>query len=461
MTDVGIIGLGVMGSCLAENLADHGYNVHAFNRTQSKTDDLARDNSRIRGYTSIEDLTKVLPKPRVVIMMLPAGQVVDEMLRVLDEFLDGEDVVVDAGNSDYKDTIRRNGEHDYALAGCGISGGQEGARHGPSIMVGCPERAYKIIGPILEEISAKVKEPSGNYADCCAWLGEDGAGHFVKAVHNGIEYCEMALLQEAYNMLYDDMRTEDIQGIFEEWNREDLKGYLVEICAKILKKTNKAGHVIDQIEDRAEQKGTGKMCIVASIEANEDTTLMAEAVMSRFLSNRKEKRLSCSRMLESRDKAEQTAYTIENLVEDIRDAFYLCKIVSYVQGFNLINAKGKEHGWDFNQGTICDIWRNGCILRSDILSKVKHIVEEKDEYIEDSPEFLRICRTGRGALKRTCTHAITRNIYAPVFTSCLMWINGLGMAENNGTLIQAMRDYFGRHGVVLKNGSATSIDWGE
>ncbi|KAI4293125.1 6-phosphogluconate dehydrogenase [Pancytospora philotis] len=456
MADVGIVGLGVMGSNLALNFAGKGIKVHAYNRTQSKVEDLVGECGDITGHSTLEGMAKALSRPRRIVLMVSAGGAVDKFLAALDGVLDADDVVIDGGNSDYKDTIRRGREHRYRIAGCGISGGEDGARHGPSIMVGCDRAVYDVIGPVLEKISACA---GGN--PCCGWMGEDGAGHFVKAIHNGIEYCEMALLQEAFNIVCRGPTGSEIEraaAMLDAWDAGSSGGYLVEICAKILRKRGSEGYVIEDIVDRAEQKGTGKMCVVASMEAGEDATMIAEAVMSRFLSSKKDKRVAFS-ALTTDDPARADKDNAEGLEEDLHCAFYLCKIVSYVQGFNLLRAKGREHSWGLRLGKICDVWMNGCILRSKALGVVKQIVEGGEEHFEQSSVFQQILRDGRAALRRVCAHAVVNGIHAPVFTGCLMWLHGLEMSANNGTLIQAMRDYFGRHGVLLKDGRNTNIDW--
>lgn len=444
MKDIGIVGLGVMGSSLAQNLADRSYTVHAFNRTQSKTDALVARSHGIKGHRSVQEMVGALSRPRKIIIMVPAGRVVDKILGELDGHLDEDDIVVDGGNSDYKDTIRRGGEHRYAFVGCGISGGEEGARHGPSMLVGCRKDAYGVIGSVLEEISC-----SYGGVSCCGWLGEDGAGHFVKTVHNGIEYCEMQLLQEVFNMVAAgessaDSAVDAARRVLADWNAGELESYVVDICMRILSKKVGGEYALNMIVDDAEQKGTGKMCVVASIEAAVDTVLMAESVMARFLSASKAKRVRFAEHMGGRAGARPVDCS------RLKSAFYLCKMVSFVQGFGLLRAKAGEHGWPYQTGHICDIWRNGCILRSSFLEVMKEM--SKHETLELSPAFVE-------AAKEVCRYAVDNGIYAPVFTSCLMWLNGLGMGEMNGSLVQAMRDYFGRHGVVLKSGRSTNIEW--
>lgn len=454
-----MIGLGTMGSSLALNLADKHYTVHVYNRTYSKTEKLVSMSSQVHGYKSLDAFIGALSKPRKIIMMVSSGNVIDLFLRDLAKLLDEDDIVVDGGNSYFKDTIRRSKDNPFNFVGCGISGGEYGARHGPSMMIGCDKKVYESIKDVFEDISSRY-----NGVPCCGWLGDNGAGHFVKIVHNGIEYCEMQLLQEVFNMLVngpgDGKRGEEIdkvQRMFDEWNGAELSGYLVGICAKILAKRGENGYTVDDIVDRAEQKGTGKMCIFSGIEESIETPAMAESVMARFLSSAQSKRIEFSEAAKSAGYAATTADSNAIEPEDIRKAFYLCKAVSYIQGFNLLLAARHTYGWEYQLGQICDIWRDGCILRCSFLDVLKKM-SEKDKP-ELSQAFLNICSDNLNALKRVCRHAIENDIYAPVFASCLMWLNGLRMHEGNGSLIQAMRDYFGRHGVVLKSGDSVNIEW--
>lgn len=459
--DIGLIGLGTMGRNLALNLADHGYSVGVYNRTYAKTVSTEQESDRIHGFKDLPDmLASLSPNPKKLIVMLPAGKVVEQFLEQMESLLTEEDIVIDGGNSDFTETIRRSSSYRFQYVGCGISGGEHGARYGPSIMVGCKREVYSHIAGILEAVSSKHGDKP-----CCGWLGENGAGHFVKLVHNGIEYSEMQLLQEIFNIVtygsthgnessVNGERLQFLRDILMEWNDGDLSGYLVEICIKILGHRTGSEHTINTILDKAEQKGTGKICLETALRMGVDVTAMADAVMARFLSHQKEKRMIISQSIWSNERGH---FTI--LPDDLRKAFYLCKMVGYIQGFNLLLAAKEEYGWDYTLEQICGIWSNGCILRCKLLDHFKELA--KHDPIEKSSYFLSVCRDGMPALKRTCHYSINCNVYAPVFHSCLMWVNGLLMGEGNGTLIQAMRDYFGRHGVVLKSGVQTNISWDE
>lgn len=458
MTDVGVIGLGVMGRNIVLNLVDKGYTVHVYNRTYFKTVDLEKQSENIHGHKELDTFMYALSEPRKIIMMLSAGNAIDMVLRDMCQLLDEGDVVVDGGNSNYVDTIRRCGEYKFNYVGCGISGGEYGARNGASMMPGCKKEAYGTIKKVLEDISCKK-----DGKPCCGWLGENGAGHFVKIVHNGIEYCEMELLQEIFNATvnsfgtresFDAKKLEFTKEMLKEWNDSELGGYLVEICIKIMNKKDNGVYVVNEIIDKAEQKGTGKMCINASVELNVEVSAMANAVMARFLSHNKEKRLGFVKRI---GKEEKKAFS--GTGDDLKKAFYLCKTISYVQGFNLLLAAKKEHGWDYTIEQVCDIWGDGCILRCDVLSKFKEHFDE--EPLEFSAFFVQVYKENIGALKRLCKDFIDCDVYSPVFSGCLSWLNGLKMNEGNGSLIQAMRDYFGRHGVILKGKEAVNINWCE
>lgn len=448
MKDVGVIGLGVMGRSLVLNFVDHGYNVHVFNRTVLKTRNIAELSPRILGYETLEDLVRTVPATRIIFLMVEAGRAVEEFLCMLDGLLDDTDIVIDCGNSSHKDSSRRAAEHKYCFVGCGISGGEFGARYGPSMMVGCRRDAYSTIRCILEDISAKYRD-----RPCCGWMGEGGAGHFVKVVHNGIEYCEMQLLQEVYNAVCSgcgDPNT-TARSIFGRWNKGRLQGYLVEICEKVLGKKNSSGYVVDQILDKAEQKGTGKLCVLAGIEADAEVNAIAESVFARFMSHQKDRRSRFSSLT-----ASETRGKIPSEV-CMEKAFYLCKAVFYVQGINLLTSSKKAHGWAYTIPQVCDVWRSGCILRSSFLDVVKRF--SSSEAPEASQEFLEIYNECRESLKAFCQYAVENEVYCPLASSCMMWLNGLKMSEKNGSLIQAMRDYFGRHGVVSGTGEHLNVDW--
>lgn len=453
MKDVAVIGLGVMGRNLVLNLVDHGYNVHVFNRTVLKTKNIVELSPRIFGYETLKEFVHALPTVRRIFLMVQAGKAIDEFLCMLDELLDDSDIVIDCGNSSHKDSARRASEHKYNFVGCGMSGGEFGARYGPSMMVGCRKDAYDLIRGVLEDISAKYEGKP-----CCGWMGEGGAGHFVKIVHNGIEYCEMQLLQEIYNIICFGGRdagqpcpNEVARRIFEEWCTGRLEGYLVEICGKILRKRSSNGYMIDQILDKTEQKGTGKMCVLAGIEAGVEVNAIAESVFARFMSHQKEKRERFSGMVKD---ANRSRIPSEACMEK---AFYLCKAIFYIQGANLLLSSKSAHGWSYSISQVCEVWRDGCILRCKFLDVLKRL--SSADTLETSQEFLSIYNECGESLRTLCRYAVDNDIYCPLLSNCLMWLNGLKMNKKNGSLVQAMRDYFGRHGVVLVTGEHISIDW--
>lgn len=449
MESISLIGLGVMGSNLVLNLVDRGYTVNVFNRTLSKVTELEKLSEKIIGHLSLKDLVKNTRSTRVILLEVKAGQVVDDYLLELDELLNSNDIVIDCGNSDYSDTIRRFKSHKYRYVGMGVSGGELGARYGPSLMVGCDQIVYDIIRPMLESICAK-----GTNGPCCGLMGSKGAGHFVKIVHNGIEYVEMQLLQEIFNIFINDENHNRSEKLYELFNKGRLQSYLVTACCSILKKKDSNGFIIDQILDKAEQKGTGKMCVLTSLEIGSEINSMAEAVFARFISNKKTERMAFSKLKSVQSISGKSI--IEPSDECIEKAFYLCKAVSYAQGFNLLSNMKKMHGWIYTIKDLCRVWEEGCILRSVFLKTLREV---SDDYpIEQSKLFIDILEECYESLNIVCIYLIQKGIYAPVFTSCLQWINGMGM-EVNGSLIQAMRDYFGRHGVILQNGETKNIAW--
>lgn len=448
MKDVGVIGLGVMGRNLVLNLVDHGYNVHVFNRTVLKTRNIVDLSPRILGYETLEGLVSAIPAVRIIFLMVEAGRAVEEFLHMLDGLLDDADIVIDCGNSNYKDSARRATEHKYCFVGCGISGGEFGARYGPSMMAGCGKSTYKVMRSILEDISAKYEG-----RPCCGWMGEGGAGHFVKVVHNGIEYCEMQMIQEIYNVVCSGCNDPNttVRSILEKWNAGRLGGYLIEICGRVLEKKDNNGYIVDQILDKAEQKGTGKMCVVAGIEANAEVNAISEAVFARFVSHQKERRTRFASLVSPEAVGEIPS---EDCMEK---TFYLCKAIFYVQGCNLLLSSKSTHGWAYTIPQVCDVWRSGCILRCSFLDVVKRF--SSSDVLEASQEFLDIYNECKESLRVFCQYAVKNNVYCPLSTSCLMWLNGMEMDRKNGSLIQAMRDYFGRHGVVLGTGKHLSVDW--
>src|SRR3954451_1994896 len=373
--DIALIGLAVMGQNLILNMADHGYKVVAFNRTVSKVDDFlneaAKGHTNVIGAHSIEEMVGLLKRPRKVMLMVKAGQAVDDFIEAVLPYLEPGDLIIDGGNSHFPDTIRRTKyleSKGLLYVGTGVSGGEEGARFGPSMMPGGSPAAWPLIKDIFQAICART--PSGE--PCADWMGEDGAGHYVKMVHNGIEYGDMQLICEAYQLLKEGlgMSNEQMHQVFAEWNKGELDSYLIEITRDILAyKDEKGEYVVDKILDTAGQKGTGKWTSVSSLDLGMPVTLIAEAVYARCLSAMKNERVLASKILSG------PKFTFSGdkkaFVEDIRQALLASKIVSYAQGFMLLREAAKEYKWDLNYGSIAMMWREGCIIRSAFLSKIK------------------------------------------------------------------------------------------
>ncbi|KAG5859702.1 6-phosphogluconate dehydrogenase [Encephalitozoon hellem] len=450
--EIGLIGLGVMGRNLALNIVSKGYRLHVFNRTSSKTDELAKESNEICPHYSVKDLVGgIRASPKIIILMLTSGEVVDAFLEELGKHLSKDDIVIDGGNSSFKDTIRRN-NHEFRFVGCGISGGEEGARNGPSIMVGCSRDAWEEVCGLLTDISAA--GISSNYR-CCAWLGENGAGHFVKMIHNGIEYGDMAVITETYLVLKSlGMDNLSISLLFDNWNEEESESYLLRISRNILRMRNEGGSVIDQIMDVSEQKGTGKETVISSMEMGEAIPAIMEAVGSRMVSYMKDKRCWLSSRLES-------STGKRRISEDaIRKGFYLARIVSYIQGFNLLMKARKRYGWEYTIKDITRVWSNGCILRGKLLNVIGCLGEEREEDLELTSGFVSLYNRCSLDLKEMVLYAVENEVAIPTISSCLMYLNGIKKKEGGGNMIQAMRDYFGVHMVVKKGESkAVHIEW--
>jgi 6-phosphogluconate dehydrogenase len=448
--DIGLIGLAVMGENLILNMASKGFTVACFNRTTKVVDQFIE--GRAKGQTIIgchtpEELAKNLKKPRKVIIMVRAGSPVDDTIAKLIPVLEKGDIIIDGGNSNYEDTNRRIKQLEpqgLMFFGCGISGGEEGALKGPSIMPGGSEEAWKHLKPIFQAISAKV-----DGAPCCDYVGQEGSGHFVKMVHNGIEYGDMQLISEAYWLMKNllGLSNGEIANVLEEWNKGDLDSYLIEISRDIfLKKDEKTKKdLVDFILDAAGQKGTGKWTVINGLELGSPVTLIAEAVFARTLSSLKDDRVEASHLLSgptphfSGDK--------HAFLNDLRDAVYASKIVSYAQGFLLIREAAKTFKWNLNYGAIALMWRGGCIIRSKFLGKIKEAYDKKptlsnlllDEFFREK------ILNAQAGWRRVLSAAILNGIYAPALSTALNYFDGLRSAQLPANLIQAQRDYFGAH----------------
>lgn len=449
---VGLIGLAVMGKNLALNIADHGYSVSVYNRSREKTDSLLEEakDKNIVGTYSLEEFVNSLEKPRKIILMVKAGKAVDEMIQQLLPLLDTGDLVMDGGNSNYLDTMERSRmleEMNIHYLGTGISGGEEGARTGPAIMPGGSIEAYKMMEKILSDISAKVgNEP------CCTYIGKDGAGHFVKMVHNGIEYADMQLIAEAYSILKNilDIKPPKFHEIFTEWSKGELSSYLIDITADIFtKKDPETGeYLVDMILDVAGQKGTGKWTGQISLELGVPTPTITTAVYERYLSSMKEERVIANKVLKvTEKKAAFSNEESEELIEAVRRALYSSKICAYAQGFSLMRAASMQYGWDLNLGDIAKIFRGGCIIRAQFLNSIYEAYERKKDLVNLllADYFKEIVNEYQEDWRKIVSLAISHGISTPAFSSALAYYDSYRSAELPMNLLQAQRDYFGAH----------------
>jgi 6-phosphogluconate dehydrogenase len=452
--DIGLIGLAVMGQNLVLNMDDHGYKVAVFNRTVSRVDDFINGNAKgtkVVGTYSIEELVSVLKRPRRVMLMVKAGQPVDSFIDLLIPHLEEGDIIIDGGNSNYNDTMRRTEyveSKGLLYVGSGVSGGEEGARHGPSLMPGGSPEAWPHIKPILQDIAAKVPEGDPNGVPCCDWVGENGAGHYVKMVHNGIEYGDMQLITESYYLMKValGLNHDEMHQIFAKWNEGKLDSYLIEITRDIMAFKDEDGSpLVEKILDTAGQKGTGKWTAVSALEMGIPLTLIAEAVLARFLSALKEERVAASKVLsgpEPKFGGDKKAF-----VNDIHDALYASKIVSYAQGYMLMRAAAQEYDWNLNYGGIALMWRGGCIIRSAFLGKIKEAFD-RDSSLSNllpDPYFKEEVDAAQGAWRRVVAKAVEMGVPVPAMSSALAFYDGYRSGRLPANLLQAQRDYFGAH----------------
>jgi len=448
--DIALIGLAVMGQNLIMNMNDHGYTVVAYNRTTSKVDEFLKDaakGSKVIGAHSIEEMVAKLKRPRKIMLMVKAGKPVDDFIETLLPHLEPGDLIIDGGNSLFTDTIRRTKyleSKGLLFIGTGVSGGEEGARFGPSMMPGGSVAAWPLVKDIFQAICAKT--PDGE--PCCDWMGEDGAGHYVKMVHNGIEYGDMQLICEAYQLMKEGlgMSNQEMHDVFAEWNKGELDSYLIEITRDILAyKDEKSEYVLDKILDTAGQKGTGKWASISSLDLGMPLTLIGEAVYARCLSAMKEERVAASKILSGpKFKFEGDK---QATIEDIRQALLASKIVSYAQGFMLLREAAKEYHWNLNYGSIAMVWRAGCIIRSAFLGKIKIAFANNpnlsnlllDDY------FKGVIERCQGPWRKTVVEAVKAGVAAPAFTTALAFFDGYRSERLPANLLQAQRDYFGAH----------------
>ncbi len=448
--DMGVIGLAVMGENLILNMESKGFTVACFNRTTSKVDDFVNGRAQgknIIGCHSIEDLVANLKRPRKVMLMVKAGGAVDDFIGQVLPHLEEGDIIIDGGNSHFPDTIRRTRYVEFQgklYIGTGVSGGEEGALLGPSIMPGGSPAAWPAVKPIFQAICAQTEEGE----PCCDWVGENGAGHFVKMVHNGIEYGDMQLICETYHLMRDGLglTNAEMHQVFKEWNEGELGSYLIEITRDILAYKDENGQaVVDLILDTAGQKGTGKWTAIAALDEGMPLTLIGEAVFARCLSALKDERVEASRQI----KAVTTPFTGDKkaLVDDLRQALYASKIVSYAQGYQLMRAAAQTNGWHLNYGGIALMWRGGCIIRSVFLGKIKEAFEHNPDLpnLLLDPFFKDAVEKAQGAWRRVVTTAIGLGIPMPAISCALAFFDGYRSERLPANLLQAQRDYFGAH----------------
>ena len=448
--DIGLIGLAVMGENLVLNIESRGFIVAVFNRTVEKVANFVNGRGkgkRIVGTKSIEQLVSSLKSPRKIMLMVKAGKPVDEFIELLVPHLEKGDIIIDGGNSHYPDTIRRTEyleSKGLLYIGTGVSGGEEGALHGPSIMPGGSPAAWPHVKPIFQAIAAKVEDGT----PCCDWVGSDGAGHFVKMVHNGIEYGDMQLISEAYQIMREllVMNADEMHEVFKRWNTGDLNSYLIEISRDILAFKDSDGKpLVDKILDTAGQKGTGKWTSVTSLDLGIPLTLISEAVFGRCLSAIKEDRVEASKTLsgpKARFNGDKQAF-----LNDLEKALYASKIVSYAQGFTMLRAAAEEYKWNLDFGGIALLWRGGCIIRSVFLGKIKDAFDKKPNLTNLllDPFFKNKIESAQEAWRRVISTAVLNGIWAPAFSTALNYFDGYRNSRLPANLIQAQRDYFGAH----------------
>lgn len=447
---IGVTGLAVMGSNIARNFARQGYTVALHNRSVAKTDALLAEHGsegRFVRSETISEFLAALEKPRRVLIMVKAGEPTDAVIDELADAMEPGDIIIDGGNALYTDTIRREqamAARGLHFVGAGISGGEEGALNGPSIMPGGPKESYTSLGPLLEEISAHV-----DGVPCCTHIGPDGAGHFVKMVHNGIEYSDMQLIGEAYQLLRDGLglTAPQIADVFTEWNAGELDSYLVEITAEVLRQVDaRTGKpLVDIIVDEAEQKGTGRWTVKSALDLGVPVTGIAEAVFARALSGSVPQRRAAAG-LAAGGLSEQPGDTAR-FTEDVRQALYASKIVAYAQGFNQIQAGSAEYGWNVTPGDLATIWRGGCIIRAKFLNRIKEAFDTDPDLVSllAAPYFRAAVETAIDSWRRVVTTAVGLGIPVPGFSSALAYYDGLRTERLPAALTQAQRDYFGAH----------------
>jgi len=446
--EMGVVGLGTIGGGLARNFASHGVRVAVYNRTHRRTEQFIADHSQEGDFipaATLEELARVLKPPRAVAVLVNAGRPVDDVIDELTTTLDKGDVIIDGGNSFFQDTQRRAAALEkigFGFLGCGVSGGEEGALHGPSLMPGGTRQSYERVEEMLTAIAAKV-----DGVPCCTYIGPDGAGHFVKMVHNGIEYADIQLIAETYDLLRNalGLAPDELASVFREWNQGRLQSYLIEITSYVLAKHDdgSGAALVDGIEDEAEQKGTGRWTSQSALELGVPLTGITEAVFARMLSSQKAQRVKASGILTG----PATTKSASGLVDDVQEALYASKIVAYAQGFEHLAAGSKEFRWDLDLGALATIWRGGCIIRAKFLSSIMDAYEQ-DPHLPNlmlAPFFQDALARAQPAWRRVVKAAVDHGIPIPAFASSLAYYDGYRRARGPANLIQGLRDYFGSH----------------
>ncbi|MBP3958947.1 decarboxylating NADP(+)-dependent phosphogluconate dehydrogenase [Gemmata sp. G18] len=453
--DIGLVGLAVMGENLVLNMESRGYTVAVYNRSTDKVEKFVTGRGKGKkfvGAMSPQEFVASIKRPRKVVMLVKAGKAVDDTIAMIAPFLESGDILIDGGNTHFPDTTRRAKELEpkgILYVGSGVSGGEEGALKGPSIMPGGNAAAWPAIKPIFQSIAAKVKDANGTEAPCCDWVGPEGAGHFVKMVHNGIEYGDMQLICESYNLLKDmcGLTPAELSGVFGKWNKGVLDSYLIEITTEILAYTDPETKkpLVDLILDTAGQKGTGKWTIDAATDNGVALTLIAEAVFSRCISAQKDERVAASKVLAGPEV--QKVSDRDQFIADVEMALYAAKIVSYAQGYALMAAQAKANGWELNNGGIALMWRGGCIIRSAFLGKIKEAFDQNPKLVNllVDPFFAGELGKAQSGWRRVVGAAAASGIPVPAISSALSYYDGYRTARLPANLLQAQRDYFGAH----------------
>ncbi len=489
--DIGLIGLAVMGQNLALNIADHGHTIAVYNRTTERMAEFVErarkqepSADRLVGCVDLEDFVKAIKRPRKVIMLVKAGKATDAVINSVAPLLDKGDILIDGGNALWTDTIRREkelNEKGLLFIGSGVSGGETGARFGPSLMPGGPKEAWQQIEPIWKAIAAKVDPSTGKPIEdyepgkpitrgepCTAWIGVHGAGHYVKMVHNGIEYIDMQLICEAYQLMKSllGLHADEMSDIFSDWNAGDLDSFLIEITADILQQKDPLadGFLVDKVLDTAQQKGTGKWTATSALDLGIPANSIAEAVFARCLSALKEERVEASQQLAGPDSA--WTGNRDELIDAIREALYCSKICAYAQGFQLMAASQAEFGWTLDFGSIAKIWRGGCIIRARFLQKITEAYAN-DPTLQNlmlDPYFKKALEQGQTKWRKVVAIAATHGVSSPAFMSALAYFDGYRSARLPANLLQAQRDYFGAHTFERTDkprGDLFHVDWPE